>query len=207
MKRTRFVAMALVAGLGCQAFGSITVTQGASAPTYGTTLNFDEPGGPTGSTALDAWQASHGITEMQAGDGAPFVGDFTTGPEPWIGTGNSFFGNFGVFIKFDSNLTEMSLEVWDPAGDPSPFGGGMVIYLFDDGVEVANYSGTPAWGGLGDTWIDVTTSAGMVFDEIRVLGFGFPNTTYVDNLSWNVVPEPTSLLLFGLGGLALLRRR
>lgn len=207
MKRTRFVAMALVAGMTCQAFGSYTISQGSSAPTYGTTLNFDEVGGPTGATALDAWQSSHGVTEMQAGDGAPFVADFTTGPEPWIGTGNAFFGNFGVFMKFDNNLTEMSLEVWDPAGPPGPFGGGMGVFLFDDGVEVGNYFGEPAWGGLGDSWVNIVADGGMVFDEVRVLGYGFPNTTYADNLSWNVVPEPTSLLLIGLGGLALLRRR
>jgi hypothetical protein len=184
----------------------VMVTQGASAPTYGVTLNFDEPGGPTGVVAPNAWSASHGISELQAGDGVPQVGDFTGIFGPWVGTGNSFFGNFGVFMTWADDLTELSTQVWDPSGPPSPFGGGFGVFVFNDGVEVANYFGQPAWGGLGDTWVDITTSGGMAFDEVRILGFGFGPTTFVDNLSWNVVPEPSALALLALGAFAALRR-
>jgi len=55
-----------VALISCPALGDLIVTQGASAPTHGTTLNFDEPGGPTGVVDPGAWSASHGITELQA---------------------------------------------------------------------------------------------------------------------------------------------
>jgi hypothetical protein len=183
--------------------------QGSSAPTYSVTLNFDEPGGPTGAVSPAAWSASHGVTELQAGDLFPQVDDFATlTGQPWIGDANSFFGSFGVFMTFADDLTEMSFEAWDPSGAPTPFGGGLGVFVFDDGVEVANFFTTPAWGGLGDQAFNITTSDGMVFDEVRVLGFGFFPTTYMDNASWNVVPEPGSFALLGLGATAgMLRRR
>ena len=187
---------------------TITITQGMTAPTYTTTLNFDEPGGPTGiNVPNNSWAgAPYNITTFQSGTGTNDVG-----PHP-LETGqstNSYFGPFGVFIEFGNNLTEMSFDAWDSSGPPSPFGGGMGVFVFDNGVEIGSGIFTPAFGGVGDAAYDITTSGGMVFDEVRILGFGFPADTYVDNLSWNVVPEPTGMLLTvlaGLGGLALRRR-
>jgi hypothetical protein len=201
------VTAVLFAGLMAgAAVGDITVTQGPDAPTYGITLNFDEPGGPTGLVPPDSWSGDPWrITEFQAGDGFPVVDDFTD-LFPWVGTGNSFFGNFGAFIKFENDLTEFSVAVWDPSGPPSPFGGGLGVFVFNDDELLTQGIGEPAWGGLGDPWWNVTTSDGMVFDEVRILGFGFFPTTYVDDLSWNVVPEPSSLLL-ALGAFALMFRR
>ena len=135
----------------------------------------------------------------------PQVDDWTGIFGPWVGTGNSFFGNFGVFMTLDTDVTEMSLQVWDPSGGP-PFGG-MAVVLFDDGNQVSWTDHTPAWGGVGDEWFDITTDGGDVFDEIRLVGFGFDPTTFMDNVSWNVIPEPTSLAIFGLMGVTVLRRR
>lgn len=206
----RMMTAAIIVSLAsAPAFASITITQGASAPTYSMTLDFDEPGTPTGVVAPDAFLPD-GITELQAGDGIPFVGDMNSF-FPWFdpAEGNSFYGNFGIFIKFEDDLTEFSGDFWDPSGAPSPFGGGFGVFLFNDnGVDpIATYFGEPAWGGLGDTAINITTDGGMVFDEVRVLGFGFNPTTLGDNFSWNVVPEPTSLVVLALGSFAALRRR
>ena len=196
--------IALVAGTS---MGSINITQGASGTTYGTTLNFDEVGGPTGpGIAQNAW-VGIGLADMAAGDGNNFVGDNATLFGPWIGTGNSFFGNFGIFMTFDSDLSNFSGQFWDPAGPPSPFGGGMGIFVFNDGVEIASSFVTPSWQGVGDEWVDVSATGGMVFDEIRVLGFGFDATTFADNLSWNAVPAPSGLAFLSIGGLVGARRR
>ena len=198
---------AAAACLAGAAHADITITQGSSAGSYSTALNFDEPGGPTGVVGTDAW--SHlGIAELNAGDGVPQVGDFDAINGGWgLGDGNSFYGNFGVFLTFDSDVTEFSTQVWDPSGPPGIFGG-LSIFVFNDGVEVAALHGaTPAWGGLGDEWFDITTSDGMVFDEVRILGFGFFPTTHVDNLSWNAVPAPSAVALLGMGAMTLTRRR
>ncbi|MBO6512642.1 MAG: hypothetical protein JJ974_01585 [Phycisphaerales bacterium] len=186
------------------ALGTVTVSQGSSGTTYGTTLNFDEVSGPTGpGIANNAW-AGIGLADMSSGDGNNVVDDFV---EPWIGTDNAFFGNFGVFMTFDSDLTNFSAQVWDPSGPPGPIGGGVGIFVFNDGAEVANSFITASWGGVGDEWIDVSADGGMVFDEIRIVGFGFSPTTYVDNLSWNAVPAPSGLAALGMIGLATTRRR
>ena len=206
-RKTMMGAVVGLATLCAPAAGSITVTQGSSAGSYATTLTFDESGGPTGAVATDAW-AGIGITELQSGDGLPLVDDFSSAPgQGWLGAGNAFFGNFGVFMTFDTDLSAMSFQAWDPSGPASPFGGGLGVFVFNDGVEVGSSFGTPAWGGVGDAWFDITTSGGMVFDEVRILGFGFGPTTYVDNLSWTAVPAPASAGVLALGLVGARRRR
>tara|TARA_R110002073_G_scaffold336260_1_gene531369 strand:- start:108196 stop:108825 length:630 start_codon:yes stop_codon:yes gene_type:complete len=199
--------MALIALAAGTAMGSVTVSQGASAPTYSTTLNFDEVGGPTGVVATDSW-AGIGLAVMQSGTGLGGVGD-VSGVLPWINSGNAFEGAFGVFMNFDTDLTDFSAQVWDPSGPGSFIGGGMIAVAFDDGVEVGSFfsDAGPAWGGIGDEWWNISTTDGMVFDEVRILGFGFSPTTYIDNISWNAVPTPSSLAMLGLGGLVTTRRR
>ncbi len=203
------VALAALAG---SATADITINHGSSAGSYGTQLNFDEVGGPTGVVDPVAW-AAIGVTELQAGDGQPIVDDHDSFNGGWgLGSGNSFFGNFGVFMTFSDDVTEFSTQVWDPSGPPTLFGGGLGVFVFNDGVEVTSSFSqgleiTPAWGGIGDTWIDITTTNGMVFDEVRILGFGFSPTTYVDDMSWNMVPAPGSLAIVGMSLLGIRRRR
>lgn len=201
-------SLATAAALLCCAAASagITIAQTeAPAPTYATTLTFDEPGTPTGSVPSNAF-ASTGLAVLESGTGVNTVGD-VTGFLPWVGSGNSFYGPFGVFMTFSNDLTEFSTQAWDPSGPPSPFGGGMGVYVFNDGIEVASAFVTPAWGGVGKSWFNVTTTDGSVFDEVRILGFGFPYETYVDNLSWNAVPGPGGLALLGLAFARRSRRR
>lgn len=205
------MAAAAVISMAGTAFGGYTFTQSAApAPTYASTLNFDEPGAPTGAVANNAF-AAWGIPDLQAGDGAPYVSDETGNPGlGWLGTGNSFKGHFGVFLTFGSDVDSFSTQFWDPSGPPSPFGGGAVAYLFNDGAQVGEafgYSFEPAWGGVGDEWLNITTDGGSVFDEIRILGNGFFPESHIDNLSWNPVPAPGSAIALGALGLAGLRRR
>jgi hypothetical protein len=186
---------------------AVTVSNGPSAPGYATVLNFDELGGPTGANVPNnSWAASPWfISDFSSGTvTSNFVGNnaFATGD-----ASNSYAGPFGVFITYANDLTEMSFQGWDDSGAPTPIGGGAGVFVFNNGVEVGTWFGTPAFGGAGDPWFNITTDGGSVFDEVRFLGFGFSPTSYVDNLSWNVVPEPAALVLLGLCALTMLRFR
>lgn len=185
------------------------VNQTAAAPTYSVTLNFDEAGGPTGNNvANNSWAgAPWNIPVFSSGDVvANDVADHST----LTGQGtNSYYGPNGVFINFSQPMSALSFQGWDSSGPASPFGGGATAIALSNGVEVASWFGTPAFGGIGKTWFDITTTDGSTFDEVRFLGFGFPDDTVVDNLSWNTapVPEPTSLASLGVVTLGALRRR
>lgn len=195
-----------VAAMASSAHASVSITQGQSAPTYANTLTFDEPGQQTGVLESDYWLAGYGVT-IESFDGQEVVDDFAAFfGAPWLGTGNSFFGNFGVGISFSEDVESFSLQAWDPSGPPSPFGGGFFVEASLDGNVVAQLSATPAWAGAGDPWFDVVGTGGMKFDRVVLLGFGFNPTTYVDNLSWTV-PAPGAAALFGFAGLVAGRRR
>jgi hypothetical protein len=189
------------------ASAAVTVTQQAApAPTYSITLNFDEVGGPVGLAPTNAWNLSHGITLAQGGASNVQVNNYN-GSFAWLPNNNAAFGPFGLFWNFSTDMTEMSFQAWDTSGPATPFGGGMAVVLFDNGAEVGSTFVSPAWGGVGNTWYNITTSAGSVFDEVRVLGFGFSPDTYMDNMSWNVVPGPGGLMMLAVAGLVGPRRR
>lgn len=203
----------LLTAVGCGALAmassasaTVTITQGPSAPTYANTLTFDEPGQATGEVTPDYWLADFGVS-IESFDSVEIVGDFQTSLGfPWLGTGNAFFGNFGVGVTFAEAVESFSIQAWDPSGPPSPFGGGFAVEAQLNGNAVANIFVTPSWAGAGNSWFDITTTDGMKFDRVVLLGFGFGPTTYVDNLSWTV-PAPGAAALFGFAGLVGLRRR
>ncbi|MCA9310125.1 MAG: hypothetical protein KDA21_02910 [Phycisphaerales bacterium] len=199
--KTHTATLALLAA-ATTGHAAITITDGTSAPTYDVTLNFDEAGGPTGSVPADSW-AGIGLADIISGEGSTVVGDNN---QLWgINDGNSFYGAYGVFMTFSTDLTNFSAQIWDPSGPPSPFGGGAGVFVYNNGTEVANYFYEPAWGGLGNEWLDISADGGMVFDEIRILGYGFFPTTYMDNASWT--PAPGAAALLSCVGLGALRRR
>jgi hypothetical protein len=120
----------------------------------------------------------------------------------WLPDSNAFIGGFGVFMNFENDITEMSAQVWDNSGPATLFGGGMFLVLLNDGVEVSfNLIENPAFGGVGDSWFNITTDGGDVFDEVRFVGAGFAGPlTIMGQASWNAVPAPGAAALLGLGG-------
>ncbi|MCK6478008.1 MAG: hypothetical protein L6Q35_14385 [Phycisphaerales bacterium] len=202
------LAVGMVLGLTSAAQAAVTVTQGASAPTYATTLNFDEVGGPTGEVMGSEWSAI-GLSSLIGGAGVQVVNQFNTGPGMfWLGEGNAFGAPWGAFMTFSNDLTAFSCQYWDTSGPATMMGGGAIVVALSNGVEVGSLFITdPAWGGVGDTWVNIVADGGSTFDEIRLVGFGFFPEAYADNMSWDAVPAPAGAALLGLGGLAMARRR
>lgn len=202
MKRSVLFFVLPVIAAASAANASVTITRGNSAPTYATTLTFDEVGGPVGSNPPNNAWAAQGISFLGSGEGSRFVGNNSA----ISGTSdNSFYGPFGVFINFSSDMTAASLQYWDTSGPASPFGGGIAVVALLDGVEVGSFFGNGVAGTQTNSWFNIVATDGMAFDEIRALGFGFFPEAVVDNISF--VPAPGSLALLGLGGAAALRRR
>lgn len=207
---TTAAALGALALVTLPASAAVTITQqSAPAPTYSTLLTFDEPGAPTGIVADNYWQPGYGITSMTDGVNGPAVGiDDLSAFYPWVNTGNVVNGNFGIYITFDQAVTAMSFQAWDPSGSPSPFGGGMNIYLTDINdniIEALSFTG--AWGGIGDEWFDITTSGGTTFQKVVIFNNSFDPYTFIDNVSWNNVPAPGSFALIAVAGLVGRKRR
>jgi hypothetical protein len=186
------------------ASADISITTGSSGTTYATSLNFDEAGGPTGAVSSTAWQSTYGITIMPGDGGDNIVQNWGNTFGPWLGDGNSLLGNFGIFMTFDSDLTAFNSQLWDPSGD-GPFGG-LIVAVYSGGVEVGNTIIGPSWGGVGDSWVNITAADGATFDEVRYVGLGFDPSTFADNLSWSAVPAPGAIVAFAFAGLANRRR-
>jgi MYXO-CTERM domain-containing protein len=207
--RTLITAGTLAVFAGGSLAGYTVSGSSTPAPTYGTTLNFDEGGVPVGTAIASDSFASFGVSSLAAGDGFNRIDNFSTMPGfGWLPDSNAFIGGFGVFMNFDTDLTEMSAQVWDNSGPASPFGGGMFVVLLNDGVEVSFNIVDPAFGGAGDSWFNITTDGGDVFDEVRFVGAGFAGPlTIMGQASWNVVPAPGAVAVLGLGGFGAARRR
>ena len=94
---TPIVATALI--ITTPAFAAVTVTRTAApAPTYGTTLNFDEVGGPTGGNVPPNSWASLGLATLDSGaGGGGFVGNVNAS-FPWMPNDNIWAGPFGAFM-------------------------------------------------------------------------------------------------------------
>jgi hypothetical protein len=210
--RTSFWSGIAAVGLcATPALATVTVTQGDTPVVYaGTSLNFDEPGTVLGSSASNTWESSHGMTVV-SGAGDTVVVNNTTNPGfGWLGDENVLGGDFGLFMNFDTDITEMGFQMWDNAGPAGGFSGGAVVVVFDDGAEVGSlFVENPVFfAGDEGTWFNITTDGGMVFDEVRIVGFAFVSpVSFVDNMSWNAVPTPGAAVLLGMGGLLATRRR
>jgi hypothetical protein len=111
------------------------------------------------------------------------------------------------------NVTDVYVQVdFFQPGTTTPVANNAVTYIFDgSGVNAGLTFASPAVGGNGTAtdevyWRDVSNNGVIEGDEAR--NFTAPNrANFVLKLEGNIIPEPASLGLVALAGLATLRRR
>ncbi|HVZ93092.1 MAG TPA: hypothetical protein VG797_01135 [Phycisphaerales bacterium] len=209
MNLAKNLLIAGAAAIAANAHGAVNITRPASLPVYSTTLNFDEPGGPTGPVPTTSWSAI-GLSTITTGVGSlPNVANWATAyGVTWLGSANSVYGSFGMTLTFDSDLSALAANYWDTSSTFSPIGGGGCrIRALNNGVEVASlFINNPTFTMNENPRIDIQATDGAVFDTVEFAGFGFTPDAFLDNISWTAVPAPGAALL-PLVGLAGLRRR
>ena len=151
--------------------------------------------------------AAFGIHFITTDDGSIMGGMSAGDPGNWDleGTnGPAFLGfngeSYGLTAWFDSEMNYISLDVSRSAG--SSTGDTFTLECYD-GAQLVNTQ-TVDLGPINN-WTHVGFS-GDNFDRVEWFGSGIGFHPYgVDNLVF--VPEPITVTLLGVGGLALLHRR
>ena len=110
------------------------------------------------------------------------------------------------------NVTDVLLPggTYFQPGTDHPVANNLVTYLFEAAAPTRGSRSVATVGGTGAIadevyWRDANANGTIGADEAR--GFADGRANFVLRLEGNVIPEPASIGLLGLTGVALLRRR
>lgn len=200
-------AVAITMSAAPAAHAGYSIVQGASAPTYANTVVFNSPVG--NNLPTNTW-AAQGISSVVGYD-TGFASVTNMNPaNPWAPNTNVLYSPWGLEITFDQQVTSVSFRGWGNGGTPGPFGGGTFVTLKQNNTDLFGAGFNAAWGGVGNEWFNVTTTAGSTFNRIVFssnLFAGLPQQ-FISQMSWTTaVPAPGAMALLGLAGVVGSRRR
>lgn len=218
-KYTHLAAFIVIMAMVTAVHGATTITTDG----FNTGSIVSDPWGTTSSQTVGQWS----LSQVASGAGRLVVGDpigYGGQPgAPQAGTGQAQFSNGA-----DSNFTSATLT--DTTGHNFLVGEEVTMSFYMAGRAGGSAAATinvslvgAATIPLGSftpthndtTWVLTTSNTATISTagtyNVRFSYANAPDsvdrTTYLDSVSYNVVPEPSTALLGGLGLLALMRRR
>lgn len=169
------------------------------------------------------WNVAGGVREVPAPTGANsrglLLGKNVTN-DPNVNYNETTSGSIALGVDETWSTLEVTMREVTSTGTTVPFSGDftglLAIFNAQAGTPATNFGAPPAPsaadadGFYTFTW-DISGFTDASVGNVRIDPVGGPdsngNTFQIDSIAFNTVPEPASLALIGLGGIAMLGRR